>query len=112
MSLTGEEDELSGSKMADSEELLDAKEEDEDEDIADTDQDADGKCAPAEMCEDEPNFSAICSFFGKFGTQLGLTYTMEELKLWLEDDDESKWRDFDTWPRLALYLVLISFLLF
>ncbi|KAI1278030.1 Remodeling and spacing factor 1 [Halotydeus destructor] len=36
-------------------------------------------------CESQPDFAVICSFFFKFGSALGLTYGIDELKEWLED---------------------------
>ncbi len=42
------------------------------------------------ISENDPNFSAICSFFLKFGTSLGVTYSIQELKDMIEDSNQSK----------------------
>lgn len=61
-----------------------------------------------ESCEDDPNFSSICSFFFKFGSSLGLSYGIEELKLWLEDSEESRCPA-DLGAQLTLRFTIFSF---
>ena len=45
---------------------------------------------PSDTCEEDANFAAICSFFFTFGSPLGLTYGITELKNWLEDANYGK----------------------
>ena len=43
------------------------------------------------ICETDPNFSAICSFFLKFGQSLGISYSIHDLKLMLEDKSHGEY---------------------
>lgn len=45
---------------------------------------------PDDRCEDDPNFGAVCSFFLKFGLALGISYSIDDLKIMLEDHDHGK----------------------
>lgn len=63
-----------------------AKDGDVDVDINDADATIDELSTdPHTICETDPNFSAICSFFLKFGQSLGISYSIDDLKLMLED---------------------------
>lgn len=44
----------------------------------------------SDRCEDDPNFAAVCSFFLKFGQALGISYSIEDLKVMLEDHQHGK----------------------
>ena len=38
-----------------------------------------------DLCENHVDFAVICSFFQQFGTQLGINYPIEAIKVMLED---------------------------
>jgi hypothetical protein len=48
-------------------------------------QDAAAGDDPDDRCENDPNFAVICSFFVKFGHALGISYSIDDLKVMLED---------------------------
>lgn len=45
---------------------------------------------PEDRCEDDANFAAVCSFFLKFGHALGISYSIDDLKIMLEDHDHGE----------------------
>lgn len=55
------------------------------EEVEDEEEDFDDDDTEVAICEEDPNFSTLCSFFFKFGSTLGLSYTIDELKVWLEN---------------------------
>lgn len=46
-----------------------------------------------DRCEDDPNFATICSFFLKFGHALGISYSIEDLKIMLQDHEHGEFSD-------------------
>ena len=47
----------------------------------------------SDRCENDANFAAVCSFFLKFGHALGISYSIEDLKVMLEDHQHGELAD-------------------
>lgn len=44
-------------------------------------------CASNPVIENDANFAVICSFFLQFGTSLGVTFNIDELKTMVEETE-------------------------
>ena len=80
-----QDNQVSSEVVSETETNGEAKTKEDKKDSEDEEEESHEDAVIEENCELDANFSVVCSFFLKFGDSLGISYSIEDLKVMLED---------------------------